>query len=77
MRITKSELNAYKAMFAHYGGNLTNLDESAGIATVVFDDIVDLDSFIKRVQSSDVAWAADSFETAMLDGRGILTITTH
>ena len=77
MRITKAERNDYNRLFAHFGGKITRLDEAAGVAVVEFDEIAKLDVFVKRVNADlDVSDLA-SYDVAMLDGRGILTITSN
>jgi len=77
MRITKSELNDYNRMFAHFGGKITSLDEDAGVAVVEFDEISKLDVFVKRVNADPVTSELANYDVAMLDGRGILTITPN
>jgi hypothetical protein len=64
-------------MFAHFGGKITSIDEDAGVAVVEFDEISKLDTFVKRVNADLVAPELASFAVAMLDGRGILTITSN
>ena len=76
MRITKSLMNDYNRMFAAVGGKITSLDEDAGVAVVEFDEISKLDSFVKQINADLVAPTLADYDVAMLDGRGILTITS-
>lgn len=76
MRIAKSEMTQYNRMFASIGGKLTSVDEDAGVAVVEFDEISKLDSFVKQINADLVAPTLADYDIAMLDGRGILTITS-
>jgi hypothetical protein len=75
MRITKSQINQYNRLFATLGGNLTSVDEDAGVCVLEFNDISRLDSFVKTINADPVASKLANFDIVMLDGRGILTIT--
>ena len=77
MRITKAQRNDYNRLFAHFGGKITRIDEDAGVAVVEFDEIAKLDVFVKRTKADSVVSDIANYDVAMLDGRGILTITSN